>query len=126
MVNFIKLTILFLNILSFDHIFNMKTLIIIFYYVNISDMTRRYAENLFETLIKRTDLSKFNNNELEIIQQYMPITDGNTRTEVHHIPAKVYVTDIEEANKINKTVRLLREQLKNDKPIQNIMELYEW
>ncbi len=103
----------------------MKTFIFIFYYVNIEGMTRRSAQTVFESLMERTNLSKFNNNELEIIQQYFPVTNGNSRVELHHIPNKVITTDSKETKRINNAINILNENIKNLMPIQNISELYE-
>jgi len=103
----------------------MKTFIFIFYYVNIDGMSRSSAQNMFSSLIERTDLSKFNNDELEIVQQYLPITEGNSRVEFHHVPSNVIFDSNEQANKINKSIRQLNENIKNILPIKNIMDLYE-
>jgi len=104
----------------------MKTLIFIFYYLNVNGMSRQNASNLFETLIERTNLSYLNNSEIEIIQQYIPITEGETRVELHHVPNKVSIADSKEAAKINRSLQMLNENIKNNNsPIQTISDLYE-
>ncbi len=103
----------------------MKTFIFIFYYINISGMTSASAETVINSIVKRTDLSNCNTNELKIIQQYFPIMEGETRVELHHIPNKVVVSSEKETDKTNRSISILNENIKNMMPIQNINELYE-
>jgi delta-aminolevulinic acid dehydratase/porphobilinogen synthase len=89
-----------------------------FYYINVANMPRIRSQEVIASVVNRTHI-----NDDNIIQQYFPITTGETRVEVISVPN--IITNEKIANSINNKLQLIVEEFKNLKPIQNIDEIYE-
>lgn len=98
----------------------METIIFMFYYINVGRMSRRAAE---ESLAKLIEYNKIKLENVKMIQQYFPITEGTTRVEVVTVPNLV-VTDHDMARRINSNISRLVDHFEQNKPIQNIEDLY--
>jgi hypothetical protein len=96
----------------------MKPIIFMFYYINVANMPRIRSQEVIASAVERTYI-----NDDNIIQQYFPITTGETHVEVVSVPA--VITNEKIANSINNKLQLIVEEFKNLKPIQNIQEIYE-
>lgn len=98
----------------------MEPIVFMFYYINVSGMSRQSAEEAIQRLIKYTKIKVENYN---IIQQYFPVCDNDSRVEVITVP-NITVENDNIARQINNNMNKIVGQFEQNIQIKNVEDLY--
>lgn len=98
----------------------MEPIVFMFYYINVSGMSRQSAEEAIQRLIKYTKIKVENYN---IIQQYFPVRDKDSHVEVITVP-NITVENDNIARQINNNMNKIVGQFEQNIQIKNVEDLY--